>query len=212
METRQHAIELDRKFSVVLGTEPIVERILEVSGVLPLLNVVPTVERAFDASASPSVLVAHTHSRDRRGVVVLASLRHRGCTALGSPNVTSSSRVCREARLAGRRIAHAGPMSPIRELGSQAARVSDGSRVAQIRGTRGPENAHLAASHRSCRGSGRDWPLPCVHAESRHFLCRLAPYCQKPPRYAPGRIRTFDLALRRRALYPLSYGRGEGRV
>jgi len=61
METRQHAIELDRKFSVVLGTEPIVERILEVSGVLPLLNVVPTVERALDASASPSVLVAHTH-------------------------------------------------------------------------------------------------------------------------------------------------------
>ncbi len=27
------------------------------------------------------------------------------------------------------------------------------------------------------------------------------------PRDAPGRIRTFDLALRRRALYPLSYGR-----
>lgn len=61
VETRQHAIELDRKFSVVLGTEPIVERVLEVSGVLPLLNVVPTVERAFDASASPSELVAHAH-------------------------------------------------------------------------------------------------------------------------------------------------------
>ena len=28
--------------------------------------------------------------------------------------------------------------------------------------------------------------------------------------FAPGRIRTYDLALRRRALYPLSYGRGEG--
>ena len=27
--------------------------------------------------------------------------------------------------------------------------------------------------------------------------------------HAPGRIRTSDLALRRRALYPLSYGRGE---
>ena len=26
---------------------------------------------------------------------------------------------------------------------------------------------------------------------------------------APGRIRTFGLALRRRALYPLSYGRGD---
>ena len=66
METRQHAIELDRKFTVVLGTEPIVKRILEVSGVLSLLNVVPTVERAFDASASPSDLVAHAHQRDRR--------------------------------------------------------------------------------------------------------------------------------------------------
>ena len=29
-------------------------------------------------------------------------------------------------------------------------------------------------------------------------------------RHAPGRIRTCDLALRRRALYPLSYGRGDG--
>jgi hypothetical protein len=28
-----------------------------------------------------------------------------------------------------------------------------------------------------------------------------------PCRYAPGRNRTYDLALRRRALYPLSYGR-----
>ena len=51
MEARQHAIELDRRFSVVLGTEPIVERLLEVSGVLPLLDVVPTVERALDAQA-----------------------------------------------------------------------------------------------------------------------------------------------------------------
>jgi hypothetical protein len=30
--------------------------------------------------------------------------------------------------------------------------------------------------------------------------------------YAPGRNRTCDLALRRRALYPLSYGRGDGSV
>jgi hypothetical protein len=28
--------------------------------------------------------------------------------------------------------------------------------------------------------------------------------------HAPGRIRTCGLALRRRALYPLSYGRGNG--
>ena len=62
MEARQHAIELDRTFSVVLGTAPIVEQILEVSGVLPLLNVVPTVERALDAlasSAAPADLATH---------------------------------------------------------------------------------------------------------------------------------------------------------
>ena len=51
MEARQHAIELDRTFSVVQGTKPAVERLLEVSGVLPLLDVVPTVERALDAQA-----------------------------------------------------------------------------------------------------------------------------------------------------------------
>ena len=49
LQTMENAIELDRKFNVVLGTAPVVERILEVTGVLPLLNVVPTVERALDA-------------------------------------------------------------------------------------------------------------------------------------------------------------------
>ncbi len=33
-----------------------------------------------------------------------------------------------------------------------------------------------------------------------------------PHSYAPGTIRTCDLCLRRAALYPLSYGRGEGQV
>jgi anti-anti-sigma factor len=46
-QTMKNASEMDRKFSVVLGTAPAVERILEVTGVLPLLNVVPTVERAL---------------------------------------------------------------------------------------------------------------------------------------------------------------------
>jgi hypothetical protein len=32
------------------------------------------------------------------------------------------------------------------------------------------------------------------------------------PKSAPGRIRTCDLALRRRALYPLSYGRWQSAV
>ena len=49
LETKKHAIERDRKFNVVLGTAPIVERILEVTGVVARLNVVPTVERALAA-------------------------------------------------------------------------------------------------------------------------------------------------------------------
>ena len=49
METREHAIERDRRFSVVLGTAAIVERVLEITGILPLVNVVPTVERALAA-------------------------------------------------------------------------------------------------------------------------------------------------------------------
>ena len=47
METRGHAIERDRKLSVVLGTAAIVERVLEISGILKLVNVVPNVERAL---------------------------------------------------------------------------------------------------------------------------------------------------------------------
>ena len=49
LETKKNAIELDRKFNVVLGTAPGVERILAITGVVPLLNVVPTVERALAA-------------------------------------------------------------------------------------------------------------------------------------------------------------------
>ena len=49
METRGHAVEGDRKFTLVLGTAPIVERVLEISGLLTLMNVVPTIERALAA-------------------------------------------------------------------------------------------------------------------------------------------------------------------
>ena len=49
METRRHALERDRKFTLVLGTAPIVERVLEISGLLTLMDVVPTVERALAA-------------------------------------------------------------------------------------------------------------------------------------------------------------------
>ena len=49
LQTMKNATELDRKFNVVLGTAPAVERILEVTGVIPHLNVVPTLERALAA-------------------------------------------------------------------------------------------------------------------------------------------------------------------
>jgi anti-sigma B factor antagonist len=49
LQTMKDANALERKFNVVLGTAPAVERILEVTGVIPLLSVVPTVERALAA-------------------------------------------------------------------------------------------------------------------------------------------------------------------
>jgi anti-anti-sigma factor len=49
LQTRKNAAELDRKFNVVLGTALVVERILEITGVVPLLNVVPSVEQALAA-------------------------------------------------------------------------------------------------------------------------------------------------------------------
>jgi anti-sigma B factor antagonist len=49
IQSKRNAKELDRKFNVVLGTMPAVERILEVTGVIPFLDVVPTVERALAA-------------------------------------------------------------------------------------------------------------------------------------------------------------------
>ena len=49
LQAKKDAVELGRKFNVVLGSVPVAERILEVTGVVPLLNVVPTVERALAA-------------------------------------------------------------------------------------------------------------------------------------------------------------------
>jgi hypothetical protein len=43
-------------------------------------------------------------------------------------------------------------------------------------------------------------------------LARVGAVRVRRPSHAPGRIRTCGLALRRRALYPLSYGRGRGSV
>ena len=49
VQTMKQAGGLGRRFSVVLGTAPVVERALQVSGVLPMLKVVPTVEQALAA-------------------------------------------------------------------------------------------------------------------------------------------------------------------
>jgi anti-sigma B factor antagonist len=50
VQTLKRAGERNCKFTVVLGTAPEVERILDVTGILQLLNVVPTVERALVAA------------------------------------------------------------------------------------------------------------------------------------------------------------------
>jgi anti-anti-sigma factor len=42
----------DRRFNLLLGTEPIVERILEITGVLPLLNRVHALEEAISNRTS----------------------------------------------------------------------------------------------------------------------------------------------------------------
>ena len=49
LQAMKNAVELGRKFNVVLGSVPVAERILEVTRGVPLLNVVPTVERALAA-------------------------------------------------------------------------------------------------------------------------------------------------------------------
>jgi len=47
LRAKRRADEADHKFSLVVGGAPIVECVLEVSGVLPTLNVVATVEQAL---------------------------------------------------------------------------------------------------------------------------------------------------------------------
>jgi anti-sigma B factor antagonist len=49
VQTMRNATELDRKLNVVLGAAPAVARILEITGLLPRLGVVPTVEQALAA-------------------------------------------------------------------------------------------------------------------------------------------------------------------
>lgn len=47
VRARKRAGELGHAFNVVAGSAPEVERVLEITGVLPVLNVVPTVEQAL---------------------------------------------------------------------------------------------------------------------------------------------------------------------
>jgi anti-anti-sigma factor len=49
LQTKNNAIELKRRFNVLLGTAPVVERVLEVTGVIPHLNIVATVDQALAA-------------------------------------------------------------------------------------------------------------------------------------------------------------------
>jgi anti-anti-sigma factor len=49
LRARKHALERDDRFNVVLGPAQAVGRVLDVSGVTPLLNVVETVDQALAA-------------------------------------------------------------------------------------------------------------------------------------------------------------------
>jgi anti-anti-sigma factor len=49
IRARDRAEEGGGRFNLVLGTAAIVERALEVSGVIPMLRAVPTIDRALDA-------------------------------------------------------------------------------------------------------------------------------------------------------------------
>ena len=47
ISAKKHADQLDRKFSLVLGSTPVVERVLEITRVLPSLNRVKTLDQAL---------------------------------------------------------------------------------------------------------------------------------------------------------------------
>jgi anti-anti-sigma factor len=49
LRANRRAEEEDHAFNLVLGTDPVVERILEVTGVLPKLHAVASVEQALGA-------------------------------------------------------------------------------------------------------------------------------------------------------------------
>ena len=49
LSTKSRADASDRRFNLLLGTEPIVERVLEITGVLTILNRVHTLEEALRA-------------------------------------------------------------------------------------------------------------------------------------------------------------------
>ena len=69
-----------------------------------------------------------------------------------------------------------------------------------------PRRRHEPPAERRGRGGGRQLAArgnPCCGSSASRRLANR--------RGAPGKIRTCDLCLRRAALYPLSYGRGEGK-
>jgi anti-anti-sigma factor len=55
VQLRNEANEQNRRFNLVMGTAPSIERTLEICGVLPVLNHVPSVDAALAASpAAPA--------------------------------------------------------------------------------------------------------------------------------------------------------------
>ena len=51
VQAMKNATALGRRFNLVLGTKPIVEWLVDITGARPLLNVVPTVEEALTVRA-----------------------------------------------------------------------------------------------------------------------------------------------------------------
>ena len=90
METRKHAIERDRKFSVVLGTAAIVERVLEISGILTARGRRPDSRTGTRRVARDAT--CHAGGRACRGT--------HGCTGQHRDSTARKSRTSRRTELA----------------------------------------------------------------------------------------------------------------
>jgi hypothetical protein len=88
-----------------------------------------------------------------------------------------------------------------------AAVLSHEPFMTQNRGTDAPK-ALLSAARTAARiRRSVHLQIPATDRKPDPYRTPSEPCWPEPARYAPGRNRTYDLALRRRALYPLSYRR-----